>query len=245
MGPIDKYIVRFTATIGETAAAINREKTSFAMVVDAEGRLIGTVTDGDLRRAYLAARDLSSPISLIMCTRPVTVQLGTDEKLVEDMARRHRIEQIPVLDEKGKPCDIVHVFNDEDNLAHYFRTAVVMAGGEGRRLRPFTENIPKPMLEVNGRPILEHILDGLIAAGVRRVYFSVNYRADIIIDHFGDGSHFGIAIDYLRETTKLGTAGSLSLLPALADEPLLVMNGDVMTKLDYRSFYAFIESIGG
>lgn len=235
---IEKYLVNENATIGEVAAIINREKTSFALIIDRVGRLVGTVTDGDLRRAYLAARDLDTSISTIMCTRPVTVPVGTSSAVVTEVANRHRIHQIPVVNAEGCPIDVAHSDTGTASLPGGFRTAVVMAGGEGRRLRPYTEHIPKPMLPVNGRPILEHILSGLVAAGVERVFLSVNYKAEVIVDHFGDGHRFGVAIEYLRETEKLGTAGSLSLLPALPEEPILVMNGDVMTNMNYTSFYA-------
>jgi NDP-sugar pyrophosphorylase family protein len=120
-----------------------------------------------------------------------------------------------------------------------FKTAIVMAGGEGNRLGPLTEKTPKPMLPVNGKPILEHIVRNLLGAGLQHIYLSVNYKADIIIEHFGDGRKFGISIEYLQEKEKLGTAGSLSLLPAIPDEPVLVMNGDVITSVDYSSFFAF------
>ena len=235
---IEKYLVDENATIGDVVAMINREKTGFALIVNQAGKLVGTVTDGDLRRAYLGSRDLGSSISTIMCTRPVTVSVGTSQAIVAEVANRHRIRQIPVVDSEGCPISVACIDAGAASLPGGFHTAVIMAGGEGRRLRPFTEHTPKPMLAVNGRPILEHILDGLVAAGVKRVFLSVNYKADDIVGHFGGGNRFGIAIEYLRETEKLGTAGSLCLLPTLPEEPILVMNGDVMTSMNYASFYA-------
>lgn len=235
---IEKYLVDENATIGDVAAMINREKTGFALIVNLAGKLVGTVTDGDLRRAYLGSRDLGSSISTIMCTRPVTVSVGTSQAVVTEVANRHRIRQIPVVDSEGCPISVTSIDTGVASLPGGFHTAVVMAGGEGQRLRPYTENIPKPMLPVNGRPILEHILNGLVAAGVKRVFLSVNYKADDIVDYFGDGDRFGVAIEYLRETEKLGTAGSLCLLPTLPEDPILVMNGDVVTGMNFASFYA-------
>lgn len=235
---IKKYLVDENATIGDVVTMINREKTGFALIVNRGGKLVGTVTDGDLRRAYLGGRDLHSSISTIMCTRPVTVSDGTPQADVTEVANRHRIRQVPVVNSEGCPIRVAYIESGTASLPGCFQTAVVMAGGEGRRLRPYTEKIPKPMLPVNGRPILEHVLSGLVAAGVKRVFLSVNYRADEIVDHFGDGNRFGVMIEYLRETKKLGTAGSLCLLPNLPEEPILVMNGDVMTSMNYASFYA-------
>lgn len=236
---IEKYLVNENATIGEVAATINQEKTGFALVVNSVGKLVGTVTDGDLRRAYLAARDLNSSISTIMCVRPVTVPVGTSPASVKVVANRHRIHQIPVLDVEGRPIEVADIDTGRAIQTGGFRTAVVMAGGEGQRLRPYTENTPKPMLHINGRSILEHIISDLVTAGVERVFISVNYKAEVITNYFGNGDRFGVVIEYLRETEKLGTAGSLYLLPVLHEEPILVMNGDVMTSMNYTNFYAF------
>lgn len=236
---IKRHLVRQSATIREVADIINREKTGFALVVDSEGVLVGTVTDGDLRRAYLAGRNLNDPIPSIMCTRPITVPVGISHSDAALIAARHRIHHIPAVDGSGKPVDIVRLETVADNFPTAFKTAVIMAGGEGRRLRPYTEHVPKPMLPVQGKPILEHIVGAVKASGVERVFISVNYRAEVISEYFGDGSKFGIAIEYLHEKDKLGTAGSLSLLKDLPDQTILVTNGDVLTKMSYGSLFAF------
>lgn len=237
---VDGYLYPESATIREVAAAINATKAGFALIVDAERKLVGTVTDGDLRRSYLAGRDLDTPVSTIMCARPVVAPVGTSRRSLVELARRHRIHFVPLLDERGHAVLIQRFdYGSGHAMQRCFKTAVVMAGGEGNRLRPFTENLPKPMIAVDGKPILEHIVTNLSAFGIERLYLSVNYKAEMIFAHFGDGQRFGVSIDYLHEKQKLGTAGSLTLLPTLPEEPILVINGDVLTDIDYTSLFAF------
>lgn len=236
---LKKYLIAETATVRDAAAAINDNKTGFALVIDLEGKLVGTVTDGDLRRAFLAGRNLDAPVSTIMCSRPIVAAVGISSEAVAELAKRHRIQFVPLLDGQGCPVEVVRLGTGATSAPGMFKTAIIMAGGEGRRLRPLTENTPKPMLLVDGRPLLEHIVRNLVDAGLQRIYLSVNYKAEVITDYFGNGRKFGIAIDYLQEKEKLGTAGGLSLLPAIPDEPVLVMNGDVMTSVNYSSLFAF------
>lgn len=236
---LSKYIQPSSASIGEVAEAINREKTGFAAIIDEQGVLVGTVTDGDLRRAYLSSRDLASSIGTIMCTSPISVPAGTEPGKIAELANRHRIQQIVIVDGLRHPVDVATSRAGLPNMPSIFGSAVIMAGGEGKRLRPYTENIPKPMLEVKGKPILEHLIKNLVSCGIARLFISVNYKADVIIDYFKDGRNYGVEIIYLRENEKLGTAGSLGLLPEMPDQPMLVMNGDVLTNIDYSDFYAF------
>jgi dTDP-glucose pyrophosphorylase len=236
---LDRCVIRQVATIQDVAATISRNKLGFALVVDVEGKLVGTVTDGDLRRAYLANRGLETPVSSIMCSTPVVASVGSLAEAVVELAKRHRVQFVPLVDDDGRPIDVALPDGGPENPRQVFKTAVIMAGGEGHRLRPLTDKTPKPMLQVNGKPILEHIVGALVDANLHHIYLSVNYMADVIIRYFGDGRNFGAMIEYLQEKEKLGTAGSLSLLPSVPDEPVLVMNGDVMTNLNYSSFFAF------
>jgi NDP-sugar pyrophosphorylase family protein len=145
--------------------------------------------------------------------------------------RARRISAVPVVDEAGRPVAL-HLLDEAIIPVDRQNWAIVMAGGRGVRLRPLTESIPKPMLQVAGRPILERIVLHLVGHGIHRVYLAIGYLGHLIEEHFGDGRDFGARIDYLRENVPLGTGGALGLLPERPDQPLLVMNGDLVTQAD-------------
>ena len=199
--------------------------------VDGDGRLVGVVTDGDLRRALLSGATLDDLVDPFLNRDYVSVRSSEGRAEVLELMRARRIGAIPVLDGDGRPVGLhlLHAF-----LVPVERTthAVVMAGGQGVRLRPLTETVPKPMLHVAGRPILERTILHLVGSGITRISISVNYLGHVIEDHFQDGSRFGARIDYLREDEPLGTAGALGLLPEPPTEPVLLMNGDLVTSAD-------------
>lgn len=209
---------------------LGKSRLHILLVVDGDGLLLGTVTDGDFRRGILRSVSLDAPLSEIMNRTPVTVNEGVDRKLCSKMMRKHEVQQLPVVDCAGKVVGLVRL---EDLAAEQCRSnwVVLMAGGLGERLRPYTETVPKPLLAVGGRPILETIIAELSSHGLNRFYLSVNYRAEMVKEHFGDGARFGVEIRYLEENCRMGTAGPLSLVEERHDAPLLVMNGDVLTKL--------------
>ena len=218
--------------------AIDQGAAQIALVVDAEQKLIGTVTDGDIRRGLLRGLTLESPAEQVMHRKFCFVREGVEEQEVLAMMSREVLHQIPVLDSEGR---VVRLFLLEDLLQQTAlpNTVVIMAGGEGKRLRPLTKNCPKPMLPVQGKPVLEILLDRCKNAGFRQFYFAVNYLKQQIIDHFGDGSRWGVDIQYLQETQPLGTAGALSLLPKIPEDPLLVLNGDVLTQVPFPALLRF------
>lgn len=238
MSEIRKYTVAPSASIREVIAVIDANKAGIAVVVDEAGRLRGTVTDGDIRRLLLAGKSVETPCAEVMWTEPVTATVGASEEELRAILLTHRLRNVVVVDAEGRPREVVDL---RAVVPHEPRgtIAVVMAGGEGRRLRPITERIPKPMVEVGGRPILEAILENLAEHGVGRVYLAVNYRAEVIEAHFGDGDGFGLEIRYLREECKLGTAGALALLPETPESPFLLMNGDVLTRINVRALFDF------
>ena len=211
-----------------------------ALVVDGFHRLIGTVTDGDIRRALLNGSSLDDEVCQVMNNdfRYVSGTNNVDSAL--KMMRQSHLHQIPVLDEKG--C-VIQLLLLEELIApvELPNSVVIMAGGKGTRLLPHTQSCPKPMLLVDGKPMLEILLEQCIAAGFVKYYFSVNYLKEQIVDHFGDGRHWGVTIEYLFEDEPLGTAGSLSLLPSSVLHPFLVLNGDVLTRLNYRRLLTFHE----
>ena len=247
------------ATIRQAIEVIDAQGVQIVLVVSDDGALQGSLTDGDVRRAMLAGRSLDGPASEVMYASPSTVLAGTSQSEVLELMKSRRIHQVPVLSAAGK---VVGIELLDDLLlsptlssrgragAARFRDKILpspsaehrvllLAGGRGRRLAPLTEDIPKPMLPVGSKPILESIISALAVAGFKHFYLAVNYRAEVIENYFGDGSEFGVHIEYLREDEPLGTAGALSLLPSRPTAPLLVMNGDLLTALDPRQLLAF------
>lgn len=240
---LEELLLPPTSTVREAMQSIDRTGAGIALLVDEERRLIATVTDGDLRRAILAAVPIDSTVQALLdrtprpkptpLTAPVDTPLEELLRLMSDAVLR----QIPLLDDEGRVVDIALL---EELVKEYQLPlrAVVMAGGYGRRLGELTEGLPKPMLPVGDRPLLERIIDQLREAGIHRVNLSTHYRGDTIAAHFGDGSDFGVEINYVEEDEPLGTAGALALLQS-ADEPTLVMNGDVLTRVDFRAMLRF------
>jgi dTDP-glucose pyrophosphorylase len=231
------------STVRDAIKAIEMSRMSLAVVVNRDGQLIGTVSDGDVRRAILSGHDLDAPVETALNRHPVTADVNTTEAELAGLLADRQIEAIPLLDSEGRYIRLVHVRDigqapAETATAADFSAAVIMAGGEGQRLRPMTQDMPKPMIEVGGMPIIERLVRTLVHAGVHRIFIAINYLGDRIESHFGDGSAFGARIDYLREPEKLGTAGALSLLPYRPDGPLLVINGDILTASDYGKLLA-------
>jgi len=206
-------------------------RVQIGLVIDTRQKLIGTVTGGDLRRGLLRGITTDRPVRAIMNTTPRTLRFGEPRGDISAFMRREKIKHLPVVDFAGRAVDLITI---ESLLAPEQQPypIVLMAGGEGRRLRPLTEHTPKPMLDVGGRPILETIIRRFAEAGFSDFHISVNYRADVIRNHFGDGGALGVDISYIEEDMPLGTAGRLARLSAEYDSPLLVMNGDILSKVD-------------
>jgi dTDP-glucose pyrophosphorylase len=219
------------ATLLQAMEAIDRGRVGIALVVDAAGRLNGTVTDGDLRRAILRAADLTSAVSSVMNRRFTFVSVAAKTSAVLELMRIRSIKQIPVVNEAGELIGL-HELAALSQPGPRSNWAVVMAGGQGRRLRPLTDTTPKVMLHVGERPILENLIRLLVAHRFEEIFISVNYLGSQITDYFGDGGSLNCRITYLNEPMPLGTAGPLSLLPTRPTEPLLVLNGDLATDLN-------------
>lgn len=210
-----------------------------AVVTDHAGKLLGTVTDGDIRRAIIHDIKLTESVAKIMNISPLTASHNCDKKkLLEVMTERAMII-VPIVDEANRVTglfDIHHLLNREK---HRSNPVVIMAGGLGSRLSELTKDIPKPMLKVGNTPLLEHAINHLSEFGFKNIYLAVNYKAGVIKEHFGNGKKWNISIEYLHEEQKLGTAGALSLLPEISEEPFLVLNGDLLTNVDFDSLLKF------
>ena len=222
----------------EAMRIIDQGAAQIALVVDEHQRLLGTLTDGDIRRGLLHGETFEAPAERLMNRNFRFVRSSEDQAMVLGMMRREVLRQIPVLDEHDRVVKLL-LLHELLNPHQLNNSVVIMAGGKGTRLRPHTEHCPKPMLPVGDKPMLEILLEQCIASGFRNFYFSVNYLKEQIIEYFDDGSRWGVSIHYLVENEPLGTAGSLQLLPDSLMEAFLVLNGDVLTRLDPRQLLHF------
>ena len=230
-------------TLLDAMRVIEAGGIGIALVVETDGKLLGTLTDGDIRRALLGGAALGSPLATFVARRFTSVGVGVSRAEILDLMQARVLNQIPILDAAGKLVGL-HLLHEM--LGHVNRSnwAVIMAGGKGTRLHPITAHLPKPMIKVAGRPILERLVLHLVGHGIRRVFLAINYMGHVIQQHFGDGSNFGCRIGYLEEQEELGTGGALSLLPEPPREPLLVLNGDLVTQVDIGRMLAFHAASG-
>jgi len=223
---------------------IDQTGKGIALVVDSDHKLLATITDGDIRRAMLDGINLNAPITELFRRKAhspypeaVTASADTSRSDLLLLMQERKVRQIPLLDAEGQIVDLLTLSEllPDEVLGI---DAIIMAGGFGTRLRPLTDELPKPMLPVGNRPLLEHIVESLRAAGIRQVNLATHYKGELISDHFKNGEDFGVDIRYIREDEPLGTAGALSLLEE-SDEPLLVINGDILTRVDFQAMVNF------
>ncbi len=227
-----KALVGPETNLRETLRVIDSTGTGIALMVDADGRLMGTISDGDVRRALIAGAHLDAAASSAVNHAPRVARQGQSRSAMMDIIRDLGLHQLPIVDEADRVVGLV-TLDELVRAPERTHDVVIMAGGVGQRLSELTRETPKPMLRVGSRPILETIMLNYAAQGFRRFWLSVNYKAEQIEDYFGDGSRMGLDIRYLREKTKLGTGGALSLLPERPTGPIVVSNGDVLSKEDY------------
>ncbi|MFA7677027.1 MAG: nucleotidyltransferase family protein, partial [Candidatus Omnitrophota bacterium] len=232
-------------TIDKAIAAIQKGKVGIALVVDGDRHLVGTITDGDIRRAILNKVSLeTTPVSKLLDVRPadypkpVTALVGTaHEELLVIMSEKV-IRQIPLIDHQGRVVELALLSELVEEELSSPISAVVMAGGMGKRLYPLTKDIPKPMLPLQERPLIERTIEQLKKSGIKKVNIATHYKSEVITKHFGNGDNFGVNINYINEDQPLGTAGALGLMEE-PKSPVLVVNGDVLTQLDYRAMVDF------
>lgn len=240
---LDPWVLSPESTIEDAMRSLDRSGAEISLVVDASGMLLGTVTDGDVRRALLSGALLSAKAADCMNRRYASVPPSAGRAEVMDLMQARRLSGVPVVDGAGKLAGL-HLLHELLGRSARPNFAVVMAGGFGSRLWPLTEAVPKPMLRVAGRPILERIVLHLVSFGIRRIFIAVHYLSEVIEAHFGDGSRFGCRIEYLREKEPLGTGGALTLLPEPPEQPILLMNGDLVTQADIGRMLDFHEREG-
>jgi len=235
-----ELLVSPSTSIIETMKNIDETAAQIALVVDDDVRLLGTVTDGDIRRGILKGVSLEERVSRVMNQSPVTINEGASKQAIKKLVREKKLRQLPVLNKNRQVVDVIFSSALFDSVS-FDNWVVLMAGGLGTRLRPLTENIPKPMLKVGTKPILQTILESFIEYGFHNYYFSVNYKREIIKQYFGKGLDWGVNIQYLDENQRLGTAGALSLFAEKPKKPIIVMNGDILTKVNFQQLLQFHE----
>jgi dTDP-glucose pyrophosphorylase len=232
-----KIFVRPNATIREAIQCIDEGAIEIALAVDENDQLLGTVSDGDVRRALLGGAQLDASIADVIHRAPITAAAGTEPDELLRLMTTHSIEQVPLLE--GTRVVDVAVIRDLVDAHRREHPVVIMAGGVGKRLRPLTNDTPKPMLDVGGRPLLETVLDQVRQAGFSQVLLSVNYQAEVVESHFGDGSRFGVDIDYIHEPKQLGSAGALRVAQDQLDRPFIVINADLLTNVNLSALMRF------
>lgn len=237
----EKITVPADSSIMDAIKAIDDGRLQVALVIDGQGHLAGIVTDGDIRRGLLKGLGLSTPLREVMNSHPVVLREDESRDAAIRRIRELGTRHLPVVDAAGR---LVALEMLADSGPVHPEVAVLMAGGLGKRLRPITETIPKPLVTVGDKPILEVILRHLLEQGVRKFHISVNYKAEMIEEYFGNGSKWGAEITYLHENAQMGTAGALSLLPEKPDAPFLLMNGDVMTSVNLKQMFDYHADMG-
>ena len=234
-----KVLIQESTTVTDAIGVIDEGSLRIALVVDDNGRLVGTVTDGDIRRSFLRRISPDAFISEIMNKEPVTATINEPIDKIKALMERHDLMQIPLLGSDGALLGL-ETFHGLIKKKRFDNPVFLMAGGFGTRLQPLTNACPKPLLKVGDKPILENILESFIANGFWNFYISVHFMPEMVIEYFGDGSKWGVNIQYVKEDLPLGTGGALGLLPNDIEElPILMMNGDLLTNVNFEHMLRF------
>lgn len=233
----EQIAISTEASVRDAMQTIDRGARQIALVVENDCHLRGTITDGDIRRALLKGSELSDPVAGIMNSNPVTGLLEEDDRIWQRTMQRHSLRHLPILDKRG--CVVKLAEYRIPSEPSRSTPIVIMAGGLGTRLRPLTEEIPKPLVPVGPKPVLETIIENFASQGFENIVLCLNYKGQMIREYFGNGERLGVNIRYITEDRRLGTAGALSLLPEPPSEPIIVMNGDLLTKVDFVRLLEF------
>lgn len=237
-------VLTLDATLATALRSLDLTALQIVLVLDVDGRLLGTLTDGDVRRALLRGETLQDPISGHMKTSPITIAVGTRPQVALEILRRMGIRSAPVVDSYGRVVDLV-TLNELISPSERKTPAVIMAGGRGSRLRPLTDNTPKPLVSINGEPLIDITTRRLVSHGFRRIWVTTHYKSEDIQSHLGDGAHLGADIRYIPEPEPLGTAGAVREVPVeCVDTPILVCNSDNLHTIDFGALLDYHTSSG-
>lgn len=237
MGNWKNIVVYAEQTLLETMKIIDDTSLQFAVVVNKENQLLGTVTDGDIRRSILRGEELNTCIYNVMNKIPVFAYEYNTRNECLDILKKYNLKQLPIINKEKQLVNVI--FKEIRNHQEENNSVILMVGGLGARLRPLTDNIPKPMLKVGDKPILEIIIEGFKQYGYTNFILSVNYKKEMIQNYFQSGEAFGVNITYIEETKRMGTAGALSMLPERPTKPVFVMNGDLLTQVNFDQLMQF------
>ncbi len=237
---VSKICLHDNATIEEALKVINSGAVKIALVINDDNELLGTLSDGDIRRGLLRRKTLNDSIEDIYSREPVIASTYCSSEELSRLCQMHRVSQVPIIGEDKKVVDLF--FLDEERLNKYENTVVLMVGGMGKRLRPLTEDTPKPMLKIGGKPLLQTIIEGFSNFGFTNITMCLGYKSIVIQEFFQDGSRFGVNIDYVVEDKRMGTAGALTLLKKKPKKTFFVMNGDLLTNVNFEKMLDFHES---
>lgn len=235
---LEEYFLGIENTIKDAINIIEIGKAQIALIVDSTGKLLGVVTDGDVRRGLLKGFSLDESVDKIMTKDPIVLPFGSTKSDAISLIKDKLIYHVPIVNGDGQIKQI-HVLDDFLKTPELPNWTVIMAGGKGERLKPLTDKCPKPMLKIGDKPMLEIMLEQCLQVGLKKFYISVNYLKEQIIQYFGNGSRWNAEVRYLEEDTPLGTAGCLSMLKEIPQDDILVLNGDVVTKLDFDRLIKF------
>jgi len=238
MKNIENIIVNESTSVLEVLQIIDKSSKQIAIVVDGNKKLLGTISDGDIRRALLNNVSLNESVKNIYFKTPTIASINNSKEEIINICKTKKLHQIPIIDDKGDLIGL-EVLDELISKENKTNKVVLMVGGLGTRLRPLTENTPKPMLKVGNKPILQTIVEKFAEYGYVNIVMCVNYKSQIIEEYFGDGSNFGVNIEYILEEQRMGTAGALSLLSEKPMEPFFVMNGDLLTNVNFEYLHDF------
>jgi dTDP-glucose pyrophosphorylase len=231
----EKALIKAQASLKDALQVIDTASTQMALVVDDQRRLLGAISDGDVRRALISGQGLDDCVTSVMNSTPTCARASDSKEAIHALMRRHGFRQVPILDDSARLVGL-ETLDDFIHTRARNNWVVIMAGGLGSRLQELTAHTPKPMLKVGERPLLDTIIESFVDHGFGRFYLAVNYKAEQIEEYFGDGSRLGVQIEYIKERQRMGTAGALSLLPEIPSEPFIVTNADLLTKVDFGQF---------
>ena len=235
------FYLKGTNSILEAIKHIQDHHYQICFIVDNNNCLIGSVTDGDIRRGLINGNSLDINVSKIMNTSPISISSSQSKNDANKIMISNQIKQLPVVDEENRLIGL-HLIDHILDLTQKENFILIMAGGFGKRMMPLTEQIPKPMLMIGDKPILEHIIINAKAQGFKKFVISLHYLGELISDYFGDGSNLGVSISYLHESEPLGTAGALSLIEPEPELPFIITNGDIISDINYGNFLDFHDS---
>ncbi len=238
MSPYSELCIPSDGPVAEAAQMLERNAQKICLVLD-DDKLVGTVTDGDIRRGLLRGVTINAAVQEVMNANPRTAFEDTDRDALRALMTRLQILHVPIIDSDHRLTGLISLEDLVRNNATFNNPVVLMAGGLGERLRPLTDKTPKPLLKIGDKPLLQSILESFIEQRFENFYIAVNYQAASIKRHFGDGTAWGVNIRYLEEEQRLGTAGALTLLPEAPTLPMIVMNGDLVTRTSFKDLLDF------